>query len=186
VSEGCLQGTTTAFYSSVCLAAAANGPSLRGNRFSPTRMHHKIRSVWLEQLRGFCQSQGVRSSVVLAARCAALWVPPVVGSRVYRLFHANTRPPPRSRVRQFGCVSAELFLPGPRTQMTPLFLAPRSMCRSTPSPPSATGLQHTHELATPMHACDFPSRDSLRSSGTPGATTQRAARTPRQLRANKQ
>jgi hypothetical protein len=33
---------------------------------------------------------------------------------------------------------------------------------------------------------DFPSRDSLRSSGTPGATTQRAARTPRQLRANKQ
>jgi hypothetical protein len=30
-----------------------------------------------------------------------------------------------------------------------------------------------------VRSSDFPSRDSLRSSGTPGATTQRAARTPR-------
>jgi hypothetical protein len=41
------------------------------------------------------------------------------------------------------------------------------------------------DLDEPLSS-DFPSRDSLRSSGTPGATTQRAARTPRQLRANKQ
>jgi hypothetical protein len=41
------------------------------------------------------------------------------------------------------------------TQMTLLFLAPRSTRRSTPAPASATGLQHTHELATPMHACEI-------------------------------
>ena len=64
-------------------------------------------------------------------------------------------PPVVSRQGSLGCVSAELFFPGPRTQMTLLFLAPRSMCRSTPAPPSATGLQHTHELATPMHACEI-------------------------------
>jgi hypothetical protein len=51
-----------------------------------------------------------------------------------------------------------------------LFLAPRSKRRPAPAPPSATGLQHTHELATPMHACEvqrLPVSRSPSLSGTP-------------------
>jgi hypothetical protein len=81
--------------------------------------------------------------------------PPPPPPARHRVRCASGRAPPRGLASGSLVASALNCFSWSPYRMMLLFLAPRSTRRSTLAPPSASDLQHTHELATPMHACEI-------------------------------